>query len=502
MEKKLNTLICFFFIIEIRGITVLNKLFVKFNSGLQRKVSQNKKKAVWVSEVKKKSKIKRGSSAMTANVMECPNCLRLEESKIKLIRSTSLELEDFGSLYGGKSEKASSEKKGKAPKAQKSEPKNDVSLSREPQRLERKQSLKMLDEMLNKNNNNNNKDVSPKVEEKKTPKRVEKQEEKEEKKEKEEKIGTDEKIKTEEPTTGMSVSERMAAFKQSISAVDESQEKKMAELKRERGFQKVEMSSDKASVAGLFEQRLKKHKEGASAIDSVKETESGFSLKAALKEGDVDGHKAQEIMTSMNIFQPAEKKPERGNATPQTDGNIPNANANANTNASPNANVPEKLEVLNMNNSAIMNKMSQTEKENMETLICNGIVNNKDLKVVQMCNANVDDLFFIKILDTLAQNQTSVTEVWFENNSIGDTGMQRLATFIRNDKQITVMKFYSNKKTISTPVLEELCNAIMANETLIKFVFDGFRFQQHKDTLEKALKRNHNLLRQKKAQNK
>ncbi len=57
------------------------------------------------------------------------------------------------------------------------------------------------------------------------------------------------------------------------------------------------------------------------------------------------------------------------------------------------------------------------------------------------------------------------------------------------------MKFYSNKKTISTGVLNDLVDAIMENQTITKFIFDGFRFQQQKDKLEKALKRNNNLAR-------
>ena len=121
-----------------------------------------------------------------------------------------------------------------------------------------------------------------------------------------------------------------------------------------------------------------------------------------------------------------------------------------------------------------------------------------------MCNAQVDDKFFIKLLDTLSKsnNNNSVNEIWMESNPIGDQGMLRLAEFIKNDDKITTIKLYNNIKTISTKVLNEIVDAMEHNTTITKFVFDGFRFSHQKDKIEKYLRRNGDILRKKRREQK
>merc|ERR1712130_616760 len=114
-----------------------------------------------------------------------------------------------------------------------------------------------------------------------------------------------------------------------------------------------------------------------------------------------------------------------------------------------------------------------------------------------MCNADVNDAFLTKILKTLTENQErhGIKELWLESNPIGDDGMKELAQFITDDHRVTVIKLYNNKKTISTAVLNELLEALSVNMTILKFVFDGFRFQHQKDKHEKYMRRNQEIVR-------
>merc|ERR1712154_215772 len=113
------------------------------------------------------------------------------------------------------------------------------------------------------------------------------------------------------------------------------------------------------------------------------------------------------------------------------------------------------------------------------------------LSQVSMCNANVGDGFLGKLLDKLSESEENgVTELWLESNPIGDEGIKRLAGFLESDTRIEVVKMYNNKKTISTAVLNLLLDALGKNQTVTKFVFDGFRFQHQKDRKEKYLRRN------------
>lgn len=56
---------------------------------------------------------------------------------------------------------------------------------------------------------------------------------------------------------------------------------------------------------------------------------------------------------------------------------------------------------------------------------------------------------------------------------------------------------YNNKKTASTDVLNSLLDGLEKNETVTKFVFDGFRFTHQKDRLNKYLRRNGEIARRK-----
>ena len=185
-------------------------------------------------------------------------------------------------------------------------------------------------------------------------------------------------------------------------------------------------------------------------------------LKEALKNSD-NSEKAAEIVTTLGLFVEREKPPNLRKEEKKDDGD-------------------QKLEVLNMNNNAMMKKMSEKEKENMENLICDSLIKNEELTQVQMCNADINDAFLAKILNKLASNRDrhNIRELWLESNPISDKGMKDLAKFIINDNKIEIIKLYNNKKTISTAVLNELLDALSKNTTIVKFVFE-FIFQDQKD---------------------
>lgn len=51
-------------------------------------------------------------------------------------------------------------------------------------------------------------------------------------------------------------------------------------------------------------------------------------------------------------------------------------------------------------------------------------------------------------------------------------------------------------QTISTDTLDILVNSLEKNTSIVKFAYDGFRFQQHRDKCAKYLKRNNEIARQ------
>lgn len=69
-------------------------------------------------------------------------------------------------------------------------------------------------------------------------------------------------------------------------------------------------------------------------------------------------------------------------------------------------------------------------------------------------------------------------------------GFEAMAEFIAVDNNIKVFKLAANRADISTSVLNKLVDSIEKNEKIVKFIFGGWRLQQHKDRVEKAIRRN------------
>jgi len=280
---------------------------------------------------------------------------------------------------------------------------------------------------------------------------------------------------------------RPLSLKERMNALHEAKEQsttseKVEALKSARGLDEVKVTTtSKSNIASLFAEKIEKQKKSSSAASMT--SSKGKILKEALTNPEPE--KAAEVVESLGLFVAMEKTPDFKKKNGGDDDTKEEEEA--------------PLEVLNMNNNVMMKKMSEKEKENMENLICDSLIKNSELKQVQMCNADINDDFLIKILDKLAANeqQHSINELWLESNPIGDKGMSALAKFIANDAKVSIIKLYSNKKTISTPILNELIEALEKNTTIVKFVFDGFRFQHQKDKKEKWLRRNAEIARKK-----
>ena len=274
-----------------------------------------------------------------------------------------------------------------------------------------------------------------------------------------------------------SLKERMKALEQNQNKVNT----KIDTLKAERHLESVKVTaSSKEQISSLFADKLEKQKKAVNAT-GVTAAKSKILKKALSNPDEAD---SAAVIQSLGLLVPRDrplrksKSKQRSIFEEEDQSEVP-------------------LEVLNMNNNPMMRTMSAAEKENMEDLLCHSLVNTPDLYQVQMCNADVNDAFLTKILKTLTENQErhGIKELWLESNPIGDDGMKELAQFITDDHRVTVIKLYNNKKTISTAVLNELLEALSVNMTILKFVFDGFRFQHQKDKHEKYMRRNQEIVR-------
>ena len=261
---------------------------------------------------------------------------------------------------------------------------------------------------------------------------------------------------------------------------------KIDAIKAKRNLESVKVTTtSKSNIASLFADKIEKQKKAQSSSGVT--GEKGKMLKEALKNPKPE--KAAEIVQELGLFVTKEKTPDFKKKSIEKEEEM-------------NKEKEIKFEVLNMNNNNMMKKMSDKEKDNMENLICDALIKNEDLSQVQMCNADINDKFLIKILNKLTNNTSThnITELWLESNPISDKGIKDLAKFIENDNKIQIIKLYNNKKTISTQILNELLDSLSKNTTIIKFVEDSFRFQHQKDRKEKYLRRNQEIARKKRNQ--
>ena len=84
--------------------------------------------------------------------------------------------------------------------------------------------------------------------------------------------------------------------------------------------------------------------------------------------------------------------------------------------------------MLNMNNSGLLQQMTQEQRRKMQQLIVYACVDHPNIRCVQMCNAGVDDSFLEIILRELLSEKgqseaCKVEELWLESNDISDKGV-------------------------------------------------------------------------------
>merc|ERR1712087_155100 len=121
------------------------------------------------------------------------------------------------------------------------------------------------------------------------------------------------------------------------------------------------------------------------------------------------------------------------------------------------------------------------------------------LRVVEVSNAGLDDVFFAAICEALSESTSA--PVWCLNaqsNPIGDAGMEALCELLsKNYKHLTHVKLQNHRKDISTSVVEKMAAALQGNDFVTTFEFE-FRHHQEKDRCKKVLWRNSEAARKRK----
>merc|ERR1712154_723785 len=155
-----------------------------------------------------------------------------------------------------------------------------------------------------------------------------------------------------------------------------------------------------------------------------------------------------------------------------------------------------EYDIFDMTNSNIMLTLSASNIDTLQNVIRGALFSVSTLRVLEMSDCGVDNVFMSKICDGLIDNDLS--QIWclnMQSNPIGDGGMLSLCKLIqKNGKYLTHIKLQNNRKDISTPVCEEMCNALQVNQYIKVFEFE-FRHYQYKDKCKKILRRNNETAR-------
>jgi len=309
----------------------------------------------------------------------------------------------------------------------------------------------------------------------------------------------------EEPSVSLSHKDRLQLYQKDLNNLQQKEQQRIQQHKESRGgYAGVNLSSAQREQAQkLLEQRVQTQKKGDIANGFVLQQDmntDNVDSEIVLQSDTVDGGNADDDAkgeqkkpkkrTMNELLKDASKEDARNIC--QGMGLLKKEYDNK-----------EKREIamLNMNNNNVMARLLDTQKLKLMYLIAYSLVqldeNAEKIERATMCNAGIDDKLMVELMRILIENQERVflSELWLENNKIGDEGMSALCELIElNLENLSVIKLYDNKKDVSTPVCNRLIEALEKNEKIIKFVF-SFRLQQQRDKLDKLLRRNRELRR-------
>ncbi len=155
---------------------------------------------------------------------------------------------------------------------------------------------------------------------------------------------------------------------------------------------------------------------------------------------------------------------------------------------------------LDLINNSVLRRLTNDQRVQFMFLLAHCICDSsgqQQVQKVKMSNMGIDDKLFPAFFDILIENieYFGADEFWLESNKMGDEGMKKFAEFLGgNPATLEVVKMYNNKAVVGTPVINQLLSAIERNDKIQKFTFE-WRFTQHRDRIEKQVKKNQDLKR-------
>ena len=162
---------------------------------------------------------------------------------------------------------------------------------------------------------------------------------------------------------------------------------------------------------------------------------------------------------------------------------------------------------LDLTNNSVLRRLTDVQRKKFMFLLAHCICDSsgqQKVEKVRMSNMNIDDKVFPDFMAVIVDNveHFGVEEWALESNKIGNEGMKMFAAFLEmSPPTLEEVKMYNNKTSVSTSVLNDLLSSIEKNDKICKFTFE-WRLTQHRDRIDKQLRKNQDLRRKAKWANK
>merc|ERR1719229_718760 len=147
-------------------------------------------------------------------------------------------------------------------------------------------------------------------------------------------------------------------------------------------------------------------------------------------------------------------------------------------------------------NSKVLIKLNPSDQEAFKQLILLSIEQCPSIYMINFNASNICNNFLDKIVKTLSRRQQNEQRygpelLLLENNPITDRGISMLCQYVaQNGAHLKCLKVGHCFGTISTKCCQQFCDALKANEQILKVTFD-MRWNQHRQLVDKSLKRNY-----------
>eukprot|EP01084_Bolivina_argentea_P187968 323673_1 len=155
-----------------------------------------------------------------------------------------------------------------------------------------------------------------------------------------------------------------------------------------------------------------------------------------------------------------------------------------------------KMAYFRLNNSKLLIKLGEKEKELFKILILYGIERCKNIYKINFNSANITNSFLGRILQ-IFENRNKNNEyygpelLFIENNPISDRGVEMICKYIKQNgkelKHIAVGHCFAN---ISINNCLLFCQSLKHNQSILKITFD-LKNMKHRQSVDKSLKNNY-----------